>query len=148
MNYEHKIKTSKRGTEIFDPIRAKFVILTPEEWVRQNFLRYLIEEKNMPKSLIRVEMPLTLNGMSKRCDIAVYSSAGKALMAVECKASSIVLTQAVFEQLARYNLQLQVPYLAITNGLQHYFCKLAPDKQSYLFQNEIPKYSELISFDG
>ena len=130
--------------EIFDPVRAKYVCLTPEEWVRQNFLRYLIEEKKMPKSLMRVEMFLTLNGLSKRCDIAVYSPAGTALLAVECKAASLRLTQEVFEQLARYNLQLQVPYLAITNGLQHYFCKLSPNRQGYIFQEEIPEYAEMI----
>ena len=145
MNYEHKIRTTERGKEIFDPVRAKFVILTPEEWVRQNFLRYLIEEKKMPKGLMRVEMFLTLNGMSKRCDIAVYSTDGKPLLAVECKASSVAITQEVFEQLARYNLRLNVPYLAVTNGLQHYFCKLAPDRRSYVFKREIPEYSELIS---
>ena len=145
MPYEHKIRRNKNGLEIFDPVRTKFVALTPEEWVRQNFLRYLIEEKKMPKSLMMVEMSLKLNGMSKRCDIAVYSAEGKAVLAVECKAASITLTQDVFEQLARYNLKLQVPYLAITNGLQHYCCRLSPGGKSYVFMDEIPEYSEIIS---
>jgi type I site-specific restriction endonuclease len=123
------------------------VALTPEEWVRQNFLLYLIEEKKMPRNLMRVEMSLKLNSMSKRCDIVVYSTTGEPLLAVECKAPSVAITQKVFEQIARYNLCLKVPYLAVTNGVQHYFCKLAPDGQNYIFQNEIPEYSSLVAGD-
>jgi type I site-specific restriction endonuclease len=141
--FEHKIKNSEKGKMIFDPVRSKYVTLTPEEWVRQNFLQYLIQVKKTPKSLIRVEMSLELNGMAKRSDIVVHDRQGNPLLAVECKATSVKITQSVFEQLARYNLQLNVPYLVVTNGLKHFFCKFSETEKKYLFLEEIPEYDKL-----
>jgi len=141
--FEHRIKNSEKGKTIFDPVRAKYVALTPEEWVRQNFLQYLIQIKKTPKSLIRVEMSLELNGMAKRSDIVVHNRHGNPLLAVECKASDIRITQAAFEQLARYNLQLNVPYLVVTNGLTHFFCKFSEAENRYFFIEDIPEYDEL-----
>lgn len=146
-DYEHRWRATQGAREIFDPVRKKFVVLTPEEWVRQNFLRYLMEEKKMPQSLIRVEMTISVNGLTKRSDIVVHNKQGLPLVAVECKAPSVRITQAAFEQLARYNLSLQVPYLIVTNGLQHFFCRFSEEQQVYLFLPEMPDYLELIVGD-
>jgi type I site-specific restriction endonuclease len=141
--FEHKIKDSEKGKTIFDPVRCKYVALTPEEWVRQNFLQYLIQVKKMPKNLIRVEMSLELNGLAKRSDIVVHNRMGNPLLAVECKAPTVKITQSVFEQLARYNLQLNVPYLLVTNGVTHFFCKFSEHEKRYLFLDDIPEYDLL-----
>ncbi|MDR1593729.1 MAG: type I restriction enzyme HsdR N-terminal domain-containing protein [Prevotellaceae bacterium] len=141
--FDHKIKKLEKGYMIFDPVRSKYVALTPEEWVRQNFLQYLIQVKKMPKNLIRVEMSLELNGLAKRSDIVVHNRQGNPLLAVECKASTVKITQSVFEQLARYNLLLHVPYLVVTNGLTHFFCKFSETEQQYLFLEDIPEYDML-----
>lgn len=141
--YEHKLRNSFGNREIFDIIRRKYVVLTPEEWVRQNFLRYLVEEKKIPRGLIGVEVSLTINSMAKRSDIVIYTREGKPMLAVECKAQHIKLTQTVFDQLARYNLALQVPYLVVTNGYVHYFCRYSRSEQTYVFEETIPTYSDL-----
>jgi type I site-specific restriction endonuclease len=141
--FKHRIKNSEKGTVIFDPVRSKYVALTPEEWVRQNFLQYLIQVKKTPKNLIRVEMSIELNGLAKRSDIVVHNRMGNPLLAVECKASTVKITQLVFEQLARYNLQLNVPYLVVTNGLSHFFCKFSELEKRYLFMEDIPEYDLL-----
>jgi hypothetical protein len=141
--FEHRIKNSEKGKIIFDPVRSKYVALTPEEWVRQNFLQYLIQVKKTPKNLICVEMSLELNGLAKRSDIVVHNRQGNPLLAVECKASTVKITQSVFEQLARYNLLLKVSYLVVTNGLTHFFCKFSDTEQRYLFLEDIPEYDLL-----
>ncbi|MDR1129490.1 MAG: type I restriction enzyme HsdR N-terminal domain-containing protein [Prevotellaceae bacterium] len=141
--FEHKIKNSDKGKMIFDPVRNKYVALTPEEWVRQNFLQYLVQIKKTPQSLVRVEMHLRLNGLAKRSDIVVHNRQGNPLLAVECKAPTVKITQSVFEQLARYNLQLNVPYLVVTNGLTHFFCKYSDTEKRYLFLKDIPEYDRL-----
>jgi hypothetical protein len=142
-SFEHRIKKSKKGTLIFDPVRNKYVALTPEEWVRQNFLLYLIKVKKTPQNLIRIEMTIELNGLSKRSDIVVHSRQGNPLLAVECKAATVKITQPVFEQLARYNLRLNVPYLVVTNGLTHFICKYSIDEKQYVFLENIPEYDQL-----
>jgi hypothetical protein len=141
--FEHRIKNAEKGKTIFDPVRSKYVALTPEEWVRQNFLQYLIQVKKTPKNLICVEMAIELNNLSKRSDIVVHNRQGNPVLAVECKASTVKITQSVFEQLARYNLQLNVPYLVVTNGLTHFFCKFSETEQQYLFLEDIPEYDLL-----
>jgi type I site-specific restriction endonuclease len=141
--FEHRIKHSEKGKTIFDPVRNKYVALTPEEWVRQNFLQYLVQIKKTPQSLVRVEMHLNLNGLAKRSDIVVHNRHGTPLLAVECKAPTVKITQSVFEQLARYNLQLNVPYLVVTNGLTHFFCKYSDTEKRYLFLKDIPEYDQL-----
>ena len=142
-DYKHRIREKGESFEIFDPIRCKFVALTPEEWVRQNFIRFLIEEKNTPKTLLSVEVTLILNTMQRRSDIVVYNRNAKPLMAIECKSNTVKITQTTFDQLTRYNLSLQVPYLIVTNGLQHYCCKVDFKNHNYRFLDNIPDYTEL-----
>jgi hypothetical protein len=141
--YSFNIKFQEQRKYIFDTLRKKYVLLTPEEWVRQNFLKYLIEEKKYPASLISVEMEMKLNKLSKRCDAVVFDRNANPVLIVECKAASVKINQAVFEQIARYNMQLKVNYLIVTNGLTHYCCKIDFEKQSYLFLNEVPEYDQL-----
>lgn len=128
---------------IFDEIRKKFVALQPEEWVRQHVIRFLIEEKKVPKSLINVEKEITINGLVKRYDIVVFSRNGNILLAVECKAPTMQISQTVFDQIARYNLILKSEILMITNGLNHYFCQMDYEKGKYLFLKELPEYDFL-----
>jgi hypothetical protein len=131
--------------EIFDRVRMKYVALTPEEWVRQHLINYLITEKNVPASLLAVEKSLKLNNLIKRADIVVYSKNGKALMLVECKAPGVKITQTTFEQIARYNMVHEVNYLLVSNGLEH-FCALVDFRQRKVdFINEIPDYDQLIA---
>lgn len=143
---EYSFRFSKKGDQvlIFDPFRKKHVILTPEEWVRQNFLQFLLNEKNYPESLIKVEMGLRLNKLPKRSDIVVFDSQGKPSLLVECKAPSVKISQKVFDQIARYNMTLKVEYLVVTNGLKHYCCKLDFTSKSYSFLGEIPSFSEIL----
>lgn len=142
-SYQFRIRSSGDKTEIFDDIRKKFVALTPEEWVRQNFIAYLQNEKDYPISLIAVEMSLKLNKMHKRSDIVVYNTSGKAILLVECKAPSVKIKQDVFDQIARYNMTLKVKYLIVTNGLEHYCCRIDHENMNYQFFNDIPDYNDI-----
>ena len=139
--YEHRIRKNGQGTDIFDPVRHKYVTLSPEEWVRQNFIRFLIEEKNTPLSLIGVEIAFTLNTMQRRSDIVVHNRNGEALLAVECKAANVKISQEIFNQIVRYNLILQAPYLIVTNGLQHFCCKVNFETKKFNFLREIPDFT-------
>ncbi|MDA3781129.1 MAG: type I restriction enzyme HsdR N-terminal domain-containing protein [Bacteroidales bacterium] len=139
----YRIKEDKGKKFIFDNVRKKFVVLTPEEWVRQNFISYLVEHKNFPASLIGVEYEFKLNNTSKRSDIVSFGKIGEPLLIVECKASVVKITQKVFDQIARYNIKLQVNYLIVTNGLSHYCCRFDKEKQSFVFLNDIPEYSQI-----
>lgn len=141
--YSFNIKLIEQRKYIFDFIRKKFVILTPEEWVRQNFLKYLVEEKKYPASLITVEKEFKLNKLSKRCDALIYNREGNPILIVECKAASVKIDQKVFDQIARYNMQLNVDFLVVTNGLQHFCCKIDYEKQEYYFLKDIPEYNQL-----
>lgn len=126
--------------EIFDPFRKKFVSLTPEEWVRQNFLNFMVEHMCYPQGLVAVEKQLKLNGLTKRCDILAYSKQGSPVMLVECKAPSVALTNEVFAQVARYNITLQVPFLAITNGLTHYAARISFADQKFEMLTLFPSF--------
>ena len=142
--YPFTIRSKADGKkEILDPVRKKFVRLTPEEWVRQHFLNFMVTRHHYPASLIHVEASLTYNRLSKRSDIVVYSRQGKPLMAVECKAPPVVITQKVFEQLAMYNFTLRVSYLVLTNGLQHFICRMEPGNGNFTFLEEFPDYGDL-----
>jgi len=141
--YTFRIREQDSKKQIFDDFRKKFVTLTPEEWVRQNFLRYLVTEKKYPRSLISVESGLKLYQRRKRTDIVVYDNLGKPLMIVECKAPEVLINQNVFDQIVRYNMALQVNFLILTNGLNHYSCTIDYLNQSYQFLKEIPPYSSL-----
>ncbi len=139
-NYAFKLKSNEKHTLIFDELRKKNIVLTPEEWVRQHFVKYLIIEKQYPVSLIALEKQLTINNLKKRTDILIFGSDGLPNIIVECKAPHIKITQDTFDQIARYNLKLNANYLIVTNGLEHYYCQLDIKNESYIFLEEIPNY--------
>lgn len=138
--YTFRFKNSENKIAAFDEIRKKFIILTPEEWVRLHTIQYLISELNYPKSLINVEKQLKLGKRIKRYDIVVYNSLGEIHIIVECKAPSIKITQDTFDQIARYNMSLDATYLMVTNGLDHYYCQLDYELEKYKFLESIPPY--------
>jgi len=125
---------------IFDEQRKKSLVLTPEEWVRQHFIQFLINDRKYPKTLIKLEGGLKLNQLQKRTDILIFNQFGKADVLVECKATSVKINQKVFDQIARYNMIHQVNYLVVTNGLQHYYCKMDYEQHTYSFIEELPCY--------
>lgn len=123
---------------IFDIIRKKYVVLTPEEWVRQHVVHYLIYTRSFRQSYINVEKMFKINNIVKRYDVVVYNPDGSIYLLVECKKPNIKLSQTVFDQIARYNLQLNAKYLMVTNGLQHIYCRLDYENQKYNFLAEVP----------
>lgn len=138
------IRETSAGKEIFDPFRNKFVALTPEEWVRQNFLSFMVAHLGFPKGLVAVEQQLKVNGLVRRCDILAFSRTAKPILLVECKAPSVTLSNEVFAQAARYNLTLQVPYMIITNGLNHYAAQLFLERKQFAILETFPSF-EMIS---
>lgn len=140
--YDFRFKNNQNKIAVFDELRKKFVILTPEEWVRQHCVKFLMEEKNFPKSLINVEKQIKLGKLTKRYDIVVFQPDGKIQLIVECKAPHIKITQDTFDQIARYNLSLDANYLMVTNGLSHYYCQLNYETEQYHFLKEIPAYEK------
>lgn len=139
--YKDQLQLKKEGnkTLIFDPIRKKHLVLLPEELVRQLVLQYLIKDRNFNKNRIRTEQGLKVNSLSKRCDILIYDQNIAPFLLVECKSSKVKITQHTFDQIARYNLQLQVKYLLVTNGIQSYCCEMKYESQSYTFLQEVPR---------
>ena len=135
-----KTKLVEGTTQVFDQVRKKYLILTPEEWVRQHFIHYLNQEKNYPLGLMGVEKMVKYNGMQTRADIVLYTTDGEPKMIVECKAQNVQITQDVFDQIAKYNFKLQVPLLVVTNGLQHFCCQMDYVNNSIKFLDEIPAY--------
>lgn len=138
--YEAKIREKEGKREIFDRLRRCYVTLTPEEWVRQHFVNMLIEHKGYPATLTANEVPITLNGMMRRCDTVVYDKNLRPITIVEYKAPTVKIDEKVFAQIARYNLVLKVNFLIVSNGLQHFCCKMDYEKNSYSFLREIPAY--------
>ncbi|MBT8296891.1 MAG: type I restriction enzyme HsdR N-terminal domain-containing protein, partial [Maribacter sp.] len=119
----------------------KFVVLQPEEWVRQNVVQFLIQEKKYPKSLINVEKQINLKTLKKRYDIVIFDTKGKISILVECKSPKIIINQQAFDQIARYNMQLNAKFLMVTNGLQHFYCKMDYKQEKYTFLEQIPDFS-------
>ncbi|WP_405570880.1 type I restriction enzyme HsdR N-terminal domain-containing protein [Winogradskyella sp. Asnod2-B02-A] len=138
--FEYRFKSTENKVSIFDVIRKKFIILQPEEWVRQHCVHYLINDKKYPKSLINVEKELTINGLKKRYDIVIFNSDGSIFLIVECKSHNIKIDQTTFDQIARYNLVLNATYLMVTNGLNHYYCEMDMQNERYSFLKTIPDY--------
>ena len=138
--YSFRFKSSENKTLVFDEIRKKFVVLTPEEWVRLHVVQFLLQEKNYPKSLINVEKQLKLNKTTKRYDIVVFNNDGSIFLIVECKAPSIPISQIAFDQIARYNLALNASFLMVSNGLEHYYCQMDYENECYVFLKDIPNY--------
>jgi hypothetical protein len=142
--YPFKISDQNGQLTLFDEIRKKNIIITPEEWVRQHFVQYLIKQKNYPRALIKLEGGMKLNGLQKRTDIVVFNTEGKRILMVECKAPSVNIDQKTFDQIARYNMAHQVQLLAVSNGLQHYYCHIDLDNRQYQFMAELPAYIKTI----
>ena len=141
--YSFNIKSENGRRLIFDPCRSKFVHLTPEEWVRQHIVLYLSEELNYPMGLIATEMAIALNSRLRRCDIVVHDRRGAPAMIVECKAPAVTLSQASFDQVNQYNWALGVPFLIISNGIQH-FC-LERKENAFFFRKSFPDFDYLDS---
>jgi len=141
--YPFKITDRNGQLILFDVIRKRDIVLTPEEWVRQHFVQYLIHQKSYPKGLIKLEGGHMLHGKSKRSDIVVYNTTGDKILLVECKAPSVTIDQKTFDQVARYNMVHRVKTLVVTNGLQHYYCTIDFETGSYCFIGDLPEYPSL-----
>ena len=142
-SFPFKLQQQNGKNVIFDALRKKYVALTPEEWVRQHFIRFLTNYKGYPKGLLANEVQLVLNGTKKRCDTVLFNKDLSARMIVEYKAPHIEITQAVFDQITRYNMVLKVDYLIVSNGINHYCCRIDYNTMSYTFLPEIPDYQSL-----
>ena len=138
-----KASPEGQSLKIFDIIRKKFIALTPEEWVRQHLIHFLVNERKFPQTLISVEKKLLINGLLKRTDLVIYSTLHKPLLLVECKAPSVKIDQQVFDQAARYNLSLDLNYYILSNGIETYCCKVDHLNQKYDFLENIPAFQEL-----
>jgi len=136
-NYTFKIKNSGNGDYIFDEIRKKYIKLTKEEWVRQNCVKFLINEKNFSPVLINIEKTIKINKLIKRYDIVVYKPDGGIKLLVECKSPEIKINQKTFDQIAIYNMNLKSELLMVTNGLRHYYCEINYNNKCYTFLKDI-----------
>ena len=143
--YSFKITGDEKSEMIFDPIRKKYVKLTEEEWVRQNFLQYLIRVGKYSPGLIGVEVAFPFNRMKRRIDILIHDRNGNPVMIVECKSPDIAIDDKVFDQIVNYNMEFKVPYIVVTNGLVHYICKVNHEEKSWEFLNVIPLYEDLLT---
>ena len=141
--YPIKIQEKGEKRQIFDFLRRKWVALTPEEWVRQHFTHYLVEQKGYPKGLLANEVELKIGEKKLRCDTLLYYKELRPRMIIEYKAPNIQLQQKTFDQISAYNLLLKVDYLVVSNGLRHYCCKMDYERQSYQFLEDIPNYESL-----
>ena len=142
--YETKITEKEGKPRIFDILRRTYVALTPEEWVRQHFVNYLISSKGYPATLMANETAINLNNIKLRCDTVVYDKSLTPRAIIEYKAPDVTINQAVFSQIARYNLVLKVDYLIVSNGIKHYCCKMDYSANSYTFLQEIPEYATIL----
>ena len=141
--YQIRVKETGGRKQVFDILRRKYVALTPEEWVRQHFIHYLIEHKNYPASLLANEVPLQIGGKRMRADSVLYDNQLHPRIIIEYKAPNITLTQKVFDQITVYNLLLHVDYLIVSNGMTTYICKMDYEKQTYKFLETIPNYENI-----
>jgi len=139
-HFEFKLRDVNNRQEIFDPIRRKFVTLTPEEWVRQHLIAYLTLVKGYQASMIGVEKQLLLNKLPKRFDLVVFGRNASPFLLVECKAPGVEITEKTFDQAARYNMLLRAEYFLITNGLEHYTCRIDYERKQYIFVEDVPDF--------
>jgi len=146
--YAFRTKTEDGKPYIFDGIRKKFVVLTPEEWVRQNFIQYLKSEKKYPEPLMAVEKQISVNNNLRRFDLLIYTRNGQPQLIAEFKAPNVKITQETFDQVVRYNMALKVERVIISNGLQHFACEIDYIKNSYSYLPEIPEFCERCRVDG
>lgn len=143
-DFSDKLSINKVENTIFDVFRKKNIILTPEEWVRQNFLWYMKENLGYPDGLLSVEMSLKINNLARRCDVVAFNRNGEPKLIVECKAPQIKINQKTFDQIATYNLKLKVNFLVVTNGLNHYCCLMNYENNSYSFMEDVPNFMQIL----
>lgn len=141
--YNYRIRKNDDITDIFDPIRKIFLRLTPEEWVRQHIINFLVNHKGFPLSHIKVEYALEVNALKKRCDILAFDKNANMTLLVECKAPQVKISQNAFNQIATYNYALKVKYLFVTNGLEHFYAYIDIEKKKYHFLKKLPNYKYL-----
>lgn len=141
--YPFQLREEKKNVYIFDELRKKYLLVTPEEWVRQHWIQHLIHQKGYPKTLIQAEGGLKLNTLKKRTDLVIFNPLGHRILIAEFKAPHIAISQGVFDQIARYNIVHRVPLLLVSNGMQHYYCEIDFENSSYNFIEELPHYSLL-----
>lgn len=139
-----KLRQHVDKVEVFDVLRKKWLILTPEEEVRQRFVHYMMDEKKYPAGLLAVEYSLKVNSLKRRADVVAFNRFGHPLLLVECKAPSVKIDQKVFDQIARYNLSMKVDFLIVTNGLEHFCCQLDFQNHKYHFLKDIPTYEDIV----
>ena len=139
-DFDFQIKRDKDKFFIYDLVRKSWLLLTPEEWVRQHVIQFLIQNMSYPKSYINVEKLIKVNGLSKRYDGIVFQPNGEIFLLIECKAPEVPISQDTFDQIARYNLELKAQYLMVTNGLNHYFCQMDFENEKYVFLKELPVF--------
>lgn len=142
-SYAIKIRKEDDHEQILDVLRRKYVALTPEEWVRQHFIHYLIEHKHYPATLLANEVKLQVGDKVLRADSVLYSTSLQPRMIIEYKAPHISITQKTFDQISTYNLLLHADYLVVSNGIRHYICKMDYEQQKYVFLEDIPEYKKL-----
>jgi hypothetical protein len=144
---DYEVRTAERNGQavVYDPIRQKYVRRTPEEWVRQHFLRYLTGALRVPRGLVAIEQRVVVQGQPQRADIVVHDRRGAPLLLVECKAPTTAIRQSTFDQGARYNAVLGAPYLVVTNGVDHYACRVDLDARTYAFLDDLPDYETLLA---
>ncbi len=142
--FEFSYRTVGETRMIFDPLRRQYVKLTPEEWVRQNFVQFLIQDRGYSRGLIRIEHGFSFRGVPRRADVVAYDRSGSALLVAECKAPDVRISQNAFDQIARYNTVLGCRLLAITNGLMHYCCEVDRETRTLRFLQEIPSFENVI----
>lgn len=142
-SYNFRIKEQNKKLLIFDSQRKRYVSLTPEEWVRQHFIQFLIEAKGYPSALLAVEKQLNINGMKKRCDAILYDMDANPVMIIEFKAPNVAINQQTFDQVAVYNANLKVDFFIISNGFEHYCCRVNTKTTQYEYFSEIPDYLKL-----
>ncbi len=144
-SFDAKIKKTEKGILIFDILRRKYVVLTPEEWVRQHFVHYLVADRKYPASLMGNEVGIKLHTLTRRCDTVIYNRQLQPLMVIEYKEPKVPITQQVFEQIIRYNRVLRVPFLVASNGMSHYCCHMNYKDQSVTYLKEFPNYETLLN---
>lgn len=142
--YSFKFKNKENKIFIWDDIRKKYILLLPEEWVRQHAVQFLVQDKKYSPNWMAIEKQFTINNIHKRADIVVFNKDMHPYIIVECKAPNVPITQETFDQIARYNLALQAKYLMLTNGLQHFYCKMNFEKETYVFLEELPPNKMLL----
>lgn len=142
-SYNINTKKTEKGIQVFDIIRKKYVVMTPEEEIRQRFIHFLIYEKKYPKGLLGVEVMLKIYNLTKRADIVLYNKNRGYDLLVECKAPNVSISQKTFDQITRYNMKFKANYLIVTNGINHYCCKINYEDNSYVFLKEIPEYNHI-----